>query len=139
MLCFEIWTAFDISKRQVRTGDGLVKYLDNIADESVHVRVGRKTLKTDSIQCENLIQDISWAKRTAQKDAMKDITSDSQVNSYFTYKLSPASLTFNIYFYLFLHLYITRITINNSTPHQKSPKNQHLFNSFWVTKDGLII
>ena len=50
-------------------------------------------------------------KRTAQKDAIKDITSDSQVNSYFPYMWPPASLTFNIYFYLFLYLYITRIAI----------------------------
>ena len=35
-------------------------------------------------------------KRTAQKDAIKDITSDSQVNSYFPYRWSPASLTINI-------------------------------------------
>ena len=63
-------------------------------------------------------------KKTAQKDAIKNITSDSQVNSYFPYRWSPASLTVNIYFYLFLYLYITRITINNDTPHLKSPKNQ---------------
>ena len=64
-------------------------------------------------------------KRTAQKDTIKDITSDSQVNSFFPYRWSPASLTFNNYFYLFLHLYITRITINNNAPHLKSPKNQN--------------
>ena len=64
-------------------------------------------------------------KGTAQRDINKDITSDSQVNGYFTYRWSPASLTFNIYFYLFLHLYMTRITINNDTPHLKSPKNQN--------------
>ena len=64
-------------------------------------------------------------KRTAQKDAIKDITSDSQVNSYFPYRWSPAGLTINIDFYLFLYLYITRITINNGTSHLKSPKNQN--------------
>ena len=64
-------------------------------------------------------------KRTAQRDTNKDITSDSQVNSYFRYRRSPASLTFSIYIYLFLYLYITRITINNDTPHLKSPKNQN--------------
>ena len=64
-------------------------------------------------------------KRTAQKDAIKDITSDSQVNSYFPYRWSPASLTINIYFYIFLYLYITRITINNGTPHLKSLKSQN--------------
>ena len=46
-------------------------------------------------------------KRTAQKDTIIDITSDSQVNSNFPYRWSPASLTFNNYFYLFLYLNIT--------------------------------
>ena len=45
-------------------------------------------------------------KRTAQKDII-DTTSDSQVNSNFPNRWSPASLTFNNYFYLFLYLYIT--------------------------------
>ena len=60
-----------------------------------------------------------------------------QVNSYFLCRLV---LTFNIYYYLFLYLYITRITINNGTAHfsfyhcalqnngtahLKSPKNQN--------------
>ena len=61
-------------------------------------------------------------KRTAQKDT---IFTDSQVNSNFPYRWSPASLTFNIYFYLFLYIYMTRNTINNNTLHLKSPKNQH--------------
>ena len=64
-------------------------------------------------------------KRTAQKDTIIDITSDSQVNSNFPYRRSPVSLTFNNYFYLFLYLYITWITINNNAPHLKSPKNQN--------------
>ena len=64
-------------------------------------------------------------KRTAQKDAIKDTTSDSQVNSSFPYRWPPASLTFNICFYLFLYLYLTRITINIGTPHLKSPKNRN--------------
>ena len=46
-------------------------------------------------------------KRTAQKDITIDTTSDSQVNSNFPNRWSPASLTFNNYFYLFLCLYIT--------------------------------
>ena len=62
--------------------------------------------------------------RTAQKDITIDTTSDSQVNSNFPYRWSPASLTFNNYFYLFLYLYITWITTNNNAPHLKSPKNQ---------------
>ena len=64
-------------------------------------------------------------KRTAQKDTIIDITSDSQVNSNLPHRWSPASLTFNNYFYLFLYLYITWITINNNAPHLKSPKNQN--------------
>ena len=63
-------------------------------------------------------------KRTAQKDITIDTTSDSQANSNFPNKWSPASLTFNNYFYLFLYLYITWITTNNNAPHLKSPKNQ---------------
>ena len=64
-------------------------------------------------------------KRTAQKDAIKDITSDSQVNSNFPYRWSPDSLTINIYFYLFLYSYITRITIYNGTLHLKPLKTQN--------------
>ena len=64
-------------------------------------------------------------KRTAQKDTIIDITSDSQVNSNFPYRWSAAGLTFNNYFYLFLYLNLTWITINNNAPHLKSPKNQN--------------
>ena len=46
-------------------------------------------------------------KRTAQKDITINTTSDSQVNSNFPNRWSPASLTFNNYFNLFLYLYIT--------------------------------
>ena len=63
-------------------------------------------------------------KRTAQKDITIDTTSDSQVTSNFLNRWSPASLTFNNYFYLFLYLYLTWITTNNNAPHLKSPKNQ---------------
>ena len=64
-------------------------------------------------------------KRTAQKDTIIDTTSDSQVNSNLPYRWSPPSLTFKNCFYLFLCLYITRITINNNAPHLNSPKNQN--------------
>ena len=63
-------------------------------------------------------------KRTAQKDTFIDTSSDSQVNSNFPYRRSPASITFYNYFYLFLYLYITGLSINNNTPHPKPPKNQ---------------
>ena len=44
-------------------------------------------------------------KRTAQKDITIDTTSDSQVNSNFPNRWSPASLTFNNYFTYF-YIYI---------------------------------
>ena len=47
-------------------------------------------------------------KRTAQKDTIIDIKSDSQVKSNFPYRWSPASLTFNNYFYnvpIFIFIY----------------------------------
>ena len=46
-------------------------------------------------------------KRTAQKDITIDTTSDSQAISNLPNRRSPASLTFNNYFYLFCCLYIT--------------------------------
>ena len=46
-------------------------------------------------------------KRKAQKDITIDTRSDRQVNSNFPNRWSPASLTFNNYFYLLLYLYIT--------------------------------
>ena len=49
-------------------------------------------------------------KRTSQKHTIIDITSDSQVNSSFAYRWSPASLTFNNYFYLF---FIYVYNVNN--------------------------
>ena len=49
-------------------------------------------------------------KRTAQKDTIIDITSDSQVNSNFPYRWSPASLTFNNYFTYFYIYNIIKIT-----------------------------
>ena len=64
-------------------------------------------------------------KRTTQKDAIKDINNDIQVNRYIPYRWSPASLTINIYVYLILYLYITRTTINNGIPHLKSLKSQN--------------
>ena len=64
-------------------------------------------------------------KRTAQKDTITDITSDSQLNSNFPHRWSPASPTFNNYFTPFLYLYKTCITINNNAPHLKSPKDQN--------------
>ena len=66
-----------------------------------------KPSETDSIEFQDLIQETSWEKGLHKKDTIIDITGDSQVNSNFSYRWSPASLTFNNYFYLFLYLYIT--------------------------------
>ena len=49
-------------------------------------------------------------KRTAQKDTIIDITSDSQVNSNFPNRWSPASLTFNN---IFLLISIFIYNVNN--------------------------
>ena len=49
-------------------------------------------------------------KRTAQKDITIDTTSDSQVNSNFPNRWSPASLTFNNYF---LPIFIFIYNVNN--------------------------
>ena len=56
-------------------------------------------------------------KRTAEKDTIRDIISGSQVNSNFSYKWSTASLTFNIYLYLFPYLYSRK---NNKQQHTTS-------------------
>ena len=59
-------------------------------------------------------------KRTAQKNTIIDITSDSQVNTNFPFRWSPASLTFNNTF-----APMTRIIEDNNKPHLKSPKDQN--------------
>ena len=41
-------------------------------------------------------------KRTAQKDTIIDITSDSQVNSNFSYRWSPAFNNYFTYFYIYI-------------------------------------
>ena len=87
-------------------------------------KVVRKSSETDSIKFK-ISSKTSRGKKDSTKDTIIDITSDSQVNSNFPNRWSQASLTFNNYFYLFLYLYITWITINNNAPHLKSPKNQN--------------
>ena len=56
---------------------------------------------------ENLIESVS------EGFPSYSITSDSQVNSNFPCRWSLANITINNYFYLFIYLHITRITINN--------------------------
>ena len=62
-------------------------------------------------------------KDSTKLDTIKDLTSDGQVNSHFPYRCLLASLTLNVYVYLFL--YLTRRTMNNHTSHLKLPKNQN--------------
>ena len=76
-------------------------------------------------------------KKIAQKDNIIDITSDSQVNSNFPYKWSRASLPFNNYFYQFLYLYITRITINKNMPPLKSTQNQNRKKRLGTANNGI--
>ena len=106
-------------------------YLEHNANRKSHFlnffplkTVGRKTSETDSIKSQISSKTSRGKQDSKKKGTINDITSDSQVNSYFTDRWSSACLTFNIYFYLFPYLYITRITINNDAPHLKSPKNQ---------------
>ena len=66
-------------------------------------KVGKPS-ETDSIKYQ-ISSKTSRGKKDSTKDTIKDITSDSQVNSYFPHRWSPASLTFNIYFNLFLIIY----------------------------------
>ena len=67
------------------------------------LRVGRKTLRKWTQLSSRSHPRHLTGNRTAQKDTITDITSDSQVNSNFPYRWSPASsLTINNYFYLFL-------------------------------------
>ena len=84
-----------------------------------------KPSETDSIKVKISSKTSRGEKKTVQKDTIIGITNDSQVNSNFSYRWSPASLTFNIYFLPIFISYIRRITINNNALHLKSPKNQN--------------
>ena len=61
-------------------------------------------------------------KRTAQKDATTDTTSESQANSNPPNRRPPASPTLNNHLYLLSHSYTTRATTNNNAPHPKPSK-----------------
>ena len=79
-------------------------------------------------------------KRTAQKDTIIDISSDSRVNSFFPYRWSPASLTFNNYIYLFLYLYIKSRKENPQKLTQLSSRShpRHLVGKRTAQKDTII-
>ena len=66
-----------------------------------------KPSETDSIKFK-ISSKTPVGKRTAQKDTIIDITSDSQVNSNFPYRWSPASLPF-----VAKHLYYKQSFMSN--------------------------
>ena len=66
-----------------------------------------KPSETDSIKFKISSKASRGKKGQHKKDTIIDITRDSKVNSNFPNRWSPASLTFNNCFYLFLYLYIT--------------------------------
>ena len=84
----------------------------------------KKPSETDSIQSQIISKPRHLVGKHSTKNTIKDISSDSQVNSNFSYRWSPVTLIFNIYFYPFLYLYITRRTINSNILHLKSLKSQ---------------
>ena len=86
------------------------------------VKVGWKTFRNRPTKSQSHPRHLAGK---AQHKETSTKTSQATTRCYFPYRWSPAGLIFNIYFYLFLYLYITRITINNDTPHRKPPKNQN--------------
>ena len=73
---------------------------------------------------EPVYKDISLEKGQHKKTPSKTAPA-TPGEQLFPIQVVTASLTFNIYCYLFSYLYISRITINNGTPYLKSPKNQN--------------
>ena len=103
-LCLENTVTYFISV--VRTLFPLISHFDvQFPDMRSFYKVLGKPSETDSIKSQISSRNLV-GKGTAQKDTIKDISSDSQVNSNFPYRWSPASLTLSIYFYLFSYLYI---------------------------------
>ena len=75
-------------------------------------------------------------KSTAEnKDTIKGITRDSQVNSNSPYRWSPARLTLNICFIYFPFLYLIRRTIKSLAPHLKPPKQK---SRLWTASNILL-
>ena len=92
---------------------------------NIKEKVGKPS-ETDSIKSK-ITSKTSRGKKDSTKRHHHRHQIDSQVNSNFPYRWSPARLIFNNYFYIFLYLYITRPTINIiniNTPHLKSPKQK---------------
>ena len=81
----------------------------------------KKPSDTDSIKS-NISSKTSRGKKDSTKRHHHRHHQRQPGEQHFPIELVRASLTFNNYFYLFLYLYITRITINNNIPHLKSPR-----------------
>ena len=99
-------------------------YLLVFYQRTLITKVSRKIPQELTILSQSSSKISRGKKDTAKQDTIKDITSDSQVNSHLPYMWSPASVTLNIYFTYFPLLYLTRITKHNHIPHLK-PKNQN--------------
>ena len=80
-----------------------------------------KTSETDSIKSQ-ISSKTSRGKKDSTKRRHQRHHQRQPGKQLFPYRWSPASLRFNIYFYLFLYLYITKITILNGTQHLKITK-----------------
>ena len=82
------------------------------------IRVGKNSQKLTQLSPKSLLGHLV-GKRTAQKHNQRNLQRQPGEQPF--PRWSPAILTFNIYFYLNLYLYITIITINKDTPHLKPP------------------
>ena len=104
-------------ERKQNSGRGLV-------DRKLVERVVGKPSETDPIKFK-ISSKTSRGKKDSTKRHHQRYHKRQPGEQQFPTRWSPASLTFNNYFYLLLYICITRITINNNAPHLKSPKNQN--------------
>ena len=88
------------------------------------VRVSRRKSETDSIKSQ-ISSKTSHGKKDSTKRRHQRHHHRQPGKQLFPIQVVTGCLTFNIYFYLFLYLHIIRLTINNGTPHLKSPKNKN--------------
>ena len=89
-------------------------------------KVGRKTLRNRHNQVPDLIQYNSWEKGQHKETSIK--TSQATVRRIAISHTGGHRLVYHltsIFTYFYIYIYISRITINNDTPHLKSPKSQN--------------
>ena len=83
----------------------IIVYSKSLNGSNIEEKIGKPS-ETDLIKSK-ISSKTSRGKKEAQKDAIKDTTSDARGTAISHTGGQPASLAFNIYFYLFLYLYIT--------------------------------